>query len=401
MTYPTDGPGGVEPTAPTAGSVGVSGDAGSGKTGSGATGSGDTGPAGSVGVGEPVEAAGDPSSTHAPDPGVSGAVGAVAASAGRPESGRLLRLRLDLGYDGTDFSGWAAQPGRRTVAGELSTALALLFRRPVPLGVAGRTDAGVHALGQVAHIDVDPAVLISLARRSPAGQDDRLTPVERGAFGLLRRLAGLLDDDVRVRRITVAPDGFDARFAALRRHYRYRIAATEFGVNPLRRRDTLAWSRPLDVDRMAAAGQTLIGLDDFAAYCKPPAHDGATTIRELQALSVREVPDEPGVVAVDVSADAFCHSMVRSLVGALLAVGDGRMPVARPRELLAARRRTSAVHGAPARGLTLMGVDYPDDAALRQRADLTRAVRAASDAATERSAAVSDRGGAQDRPPAA
>ena len=199
-------------------------------------------------------------------------------------------------------------------------------------------------------------------------------PRDRGAFGLLRRLAGLLDDDVRVRRITLAPDGFDARFAALRRHYRYRIAATEFGVNPLRRRDTLAWSRPLDARRMADAGRVLLGLHDFAAYCKP-AHDGASTIRELQTLAVRALPDEPGVLAVDVSADAFCHSMVRSLVGALLAVGDGRTPVDRPRELLAAQVRTGAVHGAPARGLTLMRVDYPDADALHRRATMTRAVR--------------------------
>jgi tRNA pseudouridine38-40 synthase len=290
-----------------------------------------------------------------------------------------VRLRLDLSYDGTDFSGWAAQPGRRTVAGELSSALAVLFRRPVPLVVAGRTDAGVHALGQVAHIDVDADALVALARRTTAGVPEATEPLQRGAFGLLRRLAGLLDDDLRIRRITVAPDGFDARFGALRRHYRYRIAATEFGVNPLRRRDTLAWSRPLDIEDMAAAAWTLVGLNDFAAYCKP-AHEGASTIRELQALSVRLLADEPGVVAVDASADAFCHSMVRSLVGALLAVGDGRCGVDRPRELLTARARTSAIHSAPARGLTLLQVDYPDDGALRQRATLTRAVRRAAEA---------------------
>lgn len=294
-----------------------------------------------------------------------------------------VRLRLDLSYDGTDFSGWAAQPGRRTVAGELSAALEVLFRRPVPMAVAGRTDAGVHAIGQVAHIDVDPTVLAGLARRSRDGVDEPADPVERGAFGLLRRLAGLLDDDVRVRRIAPAPAGFDARFAALRRHYRYRIAATEFGVNPLRRRDTLAWSRPLAVAPMLDAAHELLGLHDFAAYCKPAAHEGATTIRELQTLTVRELPDEAGVIAVDVAADAFCHSMVRSLVGALLAVGDGRTPVERPRELLAAQVRTSAVQAAPARGLTLMAVDYPEPEALRQRTALTRAVRQAAEVAPD------------------
>ncbi|MEO5831815.1 MAG: tRNA pseudouridine(38-40) synthase TruA [Nakamurella sp.] len=294
-----------------------------------------------------------------------------------------VRLRLDLGYDGTDFSGWAAQPGRRTVAGELSAALEVLFRRPVPLAVAGRTDAGVHAVGQVAHVDVDPTVLAGMARRPRDGVEEPADPLEGGAFGLLRRLAGLLDDDVRVRRIAVAPEGFDARFSALRRHYRYRIAATDFGVDPLRRRDTLAWSRPLVVAPMQAAARELLGLHDFAAYCKPAAHEGATTIRELQALTVRELTDEPGVVVVDVSADAFCHSMVRSLVGALLSVGDGRTPVERPVELLAAQVRTSATQAAPARGLTLMRVDYPEPGAFQERAALTRAVRQASELAAE------------------
>ncbi len=352
MTHPTDGPGRGEHNARPAGSVGVPGEG-----------------AGRDGVVESGVVAGNDGVVVA---GVDAATDGIVAPSGS------LRLRLDIAYDGTDFSGWAIQPGRRTVAGDLSEALAVLFRRPVILTVAGRTDAGVHALGQVAHIDVDAPALIGLARRASAGDADA-SPVERGAAGLLRRLAGLLSDDVRVRRIGVAPAGFDARFAALRRHYRYRIAATGYGADPLRRRDTLAWSRPLDVGQMAAAGRTLLGLHDFAAYCKPPAHDGATTIRELQSLSVRELGDEPGVVAVDVAADAFCHSMVRSLVGALLAVGDGRTPVDRPRELLAARARTSAVHGAPARGLTLMRVDYPDTDALARRVALTRAVRGAGD----------------------
>ncbi len=302
------------------------------------------------------------------------------APAGPGASTAPVRLRLDLSYDGTDFSGWAAQPGRRTVAGELSAALEILFRRPVPLVVAGRTDAGVHALGQVAHIDVDPGTLAGLARRSRADIPEPTDPIERGAFGLLRRLAGLLADDVRVRRIAPAPAGFDARFAALRRHYRYRVAATEFGVNPLRRRDTLSWSRPLAVPTMQAAGAALLGLHDFAAYCKPAAHDGATTIRELQSLTVRDLVDEPGVIVVDVSADAFCHSMVRSLVGALLAVGDGRTPVDRPHELLVAQIRGRGLNAAPARGLTLMQVDYPTVDGLGQRADLTRAVRRVPDA---------------------
>jgi tRNA pseudouridine38-40 synthase len=284
------------------------------------------------------------------------------------------RLRLDLSYDGSNFSGWAEQPGRRTVAGELGSALAVLFRARVPLVVAGRTDAGVHATGQVAHIDVDEQRLLALSRRHRVGVPQSDDQVELGVFGLLRRLAGLLPVDLRVREITVAADGFDARFGALRRHYRYRIASTEFGAEPLRRFDTLAWPRPLAVDPMREAGRTLLGLHDFAAYCRP-AHEGASTIRQLQRLDVVGLPDEPGVIAVDVTADAFCHSMVRSLVGALIAVGEGRAPVDRPAELLRARARTSAILAAPAHGLTLVHVDYPPDTELRVRAAMTRAVR--------------------------
>ena len=284
-----------------------------------------------------------------------------------------MRLRLDISYDGTDFSGWAAQPERRTVAGTLTNALEVLFREPVPMVVAGRTDAGVHATGQVAHIDVPPDGLQALAPRLRADAHDR--PPAPDAFaagrnGLLRRLAGLLPPDVRVRRVSAAPPGFDARFSALRRHYRYRIGAAEWGADPLRRVDVFARRRPLDVAAMTQAAQGLIGLHDFAAFCKP--RDGATTVRELQALTVT---DQEDVVVIEVTADAFCHSMVRSLVGSLIAVGEHQVPVGRPAQLLAAASRSSGVHIAPALGLTLVGVDYPPDAELADRALETRAVR--------------------------
>lgn len=275
-----------------------------------------------------------------------------------------MRLRLDLSYDGTDFSGWAVQPGRRTVAGELSGALQTLFRGEVPLVVAGRTDAGVHATGQVAHIDVDPEALAGLTPRDLTGDP------AGGPRGLLRRLAGLLPTDVRVRAVTAAPNGFDARFAALRRHYEYRIGTAEWGVNPLRRKDTWALRRRLEVPAMRRAAAALIGLHDFAAYCKP--REGATTIRELQRL---EVAGHGDLVTIAVSADAFCHSMVRSLVGALATVGEGRAQVDAPARLLAAAVRTSEVRIAPACGLTLTGVDYPPDADLAARVRQTRAVR--------------------------
>jgi tRNA pseudouridine38-40 synthase len=270
------------------------------------------------------------------------------------------RLRLDISYDGTDFAGWAVQPERRTVAGELSQALATILRGPVRLVAAGRTDAGVHATGQVAHLDVDPAALHGLAPRDHPRDGE---PADRQ--GLLRRLAGLLPADVRVRSVTTAPGGFDARFSALRRHYRYRVGTAEWGVEPADRRFVLARRRILDVDAMTRAAQALIGLHDFAAFCRPRPGD-------LQSLEVSRVGDE---VRIDVVADAFCHSMVRALVGSLLAVGELRMPVHRPAELLAAAARTSAFAVVPPHGLTLMAVDYPPDDELAARAAGTRAIR--------------------------
>lgn len=285
----------------------------------------------------------------------------------------LIRLRLDISYDGTGFSGWAAQPDRRTVAGCLSDALAVLFRQPVPMVVAGRTDAGVHASGQVAHIDVPEALLAAMAPRDVTPPDDQ-DPLTAGRRGLLRRLAGLLPPDIRVREVTAAPPGFDARFSALRRRYRYRIGAAQWGVEPLRRVDVFARRRGLDVNAMTRAAQALIGLHDFAAFCKP--RDGATTIRELQALTVWQ-DDE--VIVIDVQADAFCHSMVRSLVGALIAVGEHQVPITRPAELLRGASRAAGVHVAPAHGLTLVAVDYPADAELATRAQETRSIRALPD----------------------
>lgn len=273
-----------------------------------------------------------------------------------------MRIRLDLAYDGTDFSGWARQPGLRTVQGVLEEALSTLFRTEIALTVAGRTDAGVHATGQVAHFDCTAERLSALTPRNRAD----FTPAD-----LVRRLARLSPPDVRVFRATEAPEGFDARFAALRRHYRYRVSTARFGVMPARARDTLAWPRALDVAAMNAAAELLLGEQDFRAFCK--RRDGATTIRELQRLNW--TTEEPDVHVVAVSADAFCHSMVRSLVGALLAVGEGRRPPGWPAGLLAEAGRSSAVSVAPAHGLTLIGVDYPPDAELAARTEITRNVR--------------------------
>ncbi|WP_205660413.1 tRNA pseudouridine(38-40) synthase TruA [Amycolatopsis antarctica] len=274
---------------------------------------------------------------------------------------------MDVSYDGTDFSGWARQPGRRTVQGTLEEALAKQppgAAVPRSVVVAGRTDAGVHASGQVLHVDVAPlAGGMSSGRLPVDGQG--IPDLERMRHRWNRYLPG----DVRVLDASVAPDGFDARFSAIRRRYRYQVADAPWGVDPLRRHDTLAWRRALSVDAMNAASTMLLGLRDFAAFCKQ--REGATTIRELQVFHWSRVGRHD--VHVSVSADAFCHSMVRSLVGAMLLVGDGRRHVDWPAKLLHDGVRDSAV--APAHGLTLAGVDYPPPEELAARADQTRNVR--------------------------
>jgi tRNA pseudouridine38-40 synthase len=255
-----------------------------------------------------------------------------------------------VAYDGTDFSGWAPQPGLRTVCGVLVGALSTVLRVPVGLTVAGRTDAGVHATGQVAHAEL---------------------PVDLDPSWLVRRLARLLSPDVRVRAVTPVPADFDARFSALRRHYRYRVAVAAHGAEPLRARDTLSWPHPVDLDAVAAGSVTLLGEHDFAAFCK--RREGATTVRELQRFTWTR--DDDGVLVAELSADAFCHSMVRSLVGALLDVGRGRRAVEWPSALLRRGMRASEVPVAPAHGLTLVGVDYPPDQELAARVATTRRLR--------------------------
>ncbi|MFC6285904.1 tRNA pseudouridine(38-40) synthase TruA [Nocardioides sp. GCM10027113] len=273
-----------------------------------------------------------------------------------------MRLRIDLAYDGTDFHGWAAQPGLRTVEGTLATALATALRVPgVGVVCAGRTDTGVHARGQVVHADVEPEALAASAGRSTD------PPLE----ALLRRLNGILPPDVRVRRAVEAPDGFDARFSALWRRYAYRVADRPATVDPLVRRHVLAWSRPLDLDAMNEAATALVGQHDFASFCK--RREGATTIRTLEELSWTR--DDAGLAVARVRADAFCHSMVRALVGCLLAVGEGRRPPSWAGEILRAETRDPSVTVVHAHGLTLEEVAYPADDELAARADRTRARR--------------------------
>ncbi len=270
--------------------------------------------------------------------------------------GGLVRLRLDLAYDGAAFSGWARQPGRRTVQSEVEQGLARVLRVDAALTVAGRTDAGVHALGQVAHVDVPDSVWSGL----------------RGT--LLRRLAGVLPGDVRVTAVEPAPPDFHARFGALWRRYAYRVTDARYGAMPLRRTDTLAWPRDLDVARMARASALLVGQHDFAAYCR--RRERATSVRVLERFDWSR--DAEGVLTATVQADAFCHQMVRSLVGAVLAVGDGRQGEAWPASLLARSVRVDTVAVAPAHGLTLLAVGYPADDELAGRAADTRARRSAA-----------------------
>jgi tRNA pseudouridine38-40 synthase len=270
-----------------------------------------------------------------------------------------VRIRIDLSYDGTGFSGWAAQPGRRTVEGVLAETLGHVLRLPASarLTVAGRTDTGVHARGQVAHTDLPDAVWATYADAAR------------------RRLARALPPDIRVRAIGPAPDGFDARFSALWRRYSYRVCDDPATADPLRRHETLWHPRGLDLAAMNAAAGTLTGERDFAAFCR--RREGATTVRALRRLDWRR--DDDGVAVACVVADAFCHNMVRALVGALLAVGEGSRPPSWPSAVLAAAVRDPAVRVVPPHGLCLEEVRYPAPGQLAARAALTRQVRVTQD----------------------
>jgi len=286
-----------------------------------------------------------------------------------------VRLRLDLGYEGSGFSGWSRQPGLRTVEGELGAALATILRRgPDPadaprLVVAGRTDAGVHALGQVAHLDLSGAEWGAIAQR-----DRRRGPVDGAPeASLRRRLGGIAGraGDLIVHAVSVAPPGFNARFSPLWRRYEYRIADGVAVRDPRRRGHTLWVPETLDLEAMDAAGRALLGLHDFAAFCKP--REGATTIRTLLDYSWSR--DAAGVLIGHVRADAFCHSMVRALVGAAMAVGAGRLDEDALLEVLQRRQRSGAAPVIGAQGLTLVEVGYPPAADLAARAEATRAKR--------------------------
>lgn len=282
-----------------------------------------------------------------------------------------MRIRLDIAYDGTHFRGWARQPGLRTVQGVLEDALARIVGGELRLVVAGRTDAGVHATGQVAHLDLDEDQVARLPRRRRDGDEPD------GVAALAGRIRGVLGayPDVTVSRTVRAPDGFDARFSAVWRRYAYRIADLETGYDPLERSRTTTVKAQLDVEAMDAAARSLIGLHDFAAYCK--AREEATTIRTLLEYDWRR--DAVGTLIAHVRADAFCHSMVRALVGACVAVGEGRIEVDRVVAIRDAGARLPDTKVLAARGLVLAEVGYPAVELLASRAEQTRNRRDADD----------------------
>jgi len=267
-----------------------------------------------------------------------------------PESG-FRRLRIDIAYDGTNFFGWGAQPDRRTLQDLVEEAISRISRTDTESIVAGRTDAGVHATGQVIHVDV-PDVMF-------AG--------ELNYIDFRYKLNRILDEDVRIMNITDAPAGFHARFSALRRHYVYKILDNNDVVTPLSRFDVASWYRPLDVARMNEASKLVLGHHDFAAFCK--FRQGSTTIRTLEKYEWHRSAD--GLLVADVVADAFCYSMVRNLVGAVVCVADGRKDSSWMSELLANKERVTDSLVFPARGLTLVQVDYPSDDQLLERAKIT------------------------------
>ncbi len=271
-----------------------------------------------------------------------------------PESG-FRRLRLDIAYDGTHFFGWATQPGHRTLQDLVEEAISRISQTNIDSIVAGRTDAGVHATGQVIHVDVPDAMF-----------ERELTYLD-----LRYKLNRILDEDVRIMNVSDAPQGFHARFSALRRYYSYKILDNNDVIAPLSRHDVASWYRPLDAAHMNEASKLLLGHHDFAAFCKFKV--GGTTLRTLEKYEWHR--SDEGLLVADVVADAFCYSMVRNLVGAVVCVADGRQSPAWIEQLLANKERVSDSLVFPARGLTLYQVDYPSNDQLLERAKITVAKR--------------------------
>ena len=292
-----------------------------------------------------------------------------------------VRVRVDLAYDGACFSGWAKQPGLVTVEGCLEEAFELVLREPVRLTVAGRTDAGVHAGHQVLHLDVPAPRWEGLAGRSGDGPGEALV---RKVNGALSRVLGRVGHPLRpgarpveigavaLSRAREVPASFDARFSALSRTYLYRIADGPMRRTPLNRTYSWALKDAVDPGELSRAAEPLLGLHDFLSFCKP--RPGATTVRELHQLSFAR--GEGGLIEATVRADAFCHNMVRALVGACVAVAEGRREPGWLAGRIQSPARDSSIRLAPPEGLMLRRIDYPETPEdWAGRAEATRARR--------------------------
>ncbi|WP_051476664.1 tRNA pseudouridine synthase A [Arthrobacter sp. Br18] len=297
-------------------------------------------------------------------------------------TGGLLRVRIDLAYDGGPFAGWALQPGLATVQGVVEEALFTLLRRPARVTVAGRTDTGVHARGQVMHVDLTAGEWQAMTRGKELSPEEAMRRRLTGTVNLVlsRQPPGIgrttrnAVPAVVVRGVRRAPTGFDARFSALWRRYSYRIADVQAGQDPLARHSTLWYPGELDVGLLNDGAAHLRGMQDFRAFCKPRA--GATTIRELQRYEFQREPD--GAITATIQADAFCHNMVRALIGSTLMVGSGEVPAGWLKERLEAGLKDAQSILAPAHALVLEEVAYPGADELGRRAALTRARRGPS-----------------------
>lgn len=250
-------------------------------------------------------------------------------------------LSLTVSYNGAPFSGFARQPGQLTVQGELEQALSLIFRRPMEVVCSGRTDAGVHALGQVVSFDV---------------ANDELEG--RNLYSLRRSLNALTHEDITVREVEERQPGFSARFDAQWREYHYHVCLDE--VPPLFMRD-FSWyvHGQLDIDAMREAAAHLVGEHDFKSFCMAASAVGKPTCRNVHEISLsREMIMGEGILTIKVVGNAFLHSMVRTIVGTLVMVGRGQRKPEWVREVLEARNRTAAGENAPAAGLVFWRVQY-------------------------------------------
>lgn len=271
-----------------------------------------------------------------------------APTAGTPnETGTSERLRLVVAYDGSGFRGFAAQQGQRTVAGDLAAAIAKVVRHDVELTCAGRTDAGVHALGQVVHFDARPGA--DLAR-------------------LVKSVNTMLAPAIVVRQAEVAPPAFDARRSARGRRYRYLVLEAST-TDPLLAPASWHVPGPLDLRAMAAGADALIGEHDYRAFCRrAPGTTAESPImrRVFDARWSESLPTPDGLghgerlLRFDIWAQSFCHQMVRSVVGTLVEVGRGRRRASDVTEMLRAEERASGTTLAPPGGLCLVSVDYYD-----------------------------------------